>query len=261
MCRLLGVIANKPVDLRFSLVEGPNTVMSMSHWNPDGWGVGWYRDDGTPVVIKEPTLAAASNRYHRTAAEGRSRIFIAHVRRATTGELSYENCHPFTKDNWIFAHNGSVEDYESLMECLTEAHRKSIMGETDSEILFHWLLQNIEACDSVIDGVKAAIEEIRSYTAINFLLSDGERMYAYREAKTSTDYYTLYWLVRYPTSPGPLEARSNEVKVLLESKAMRGEKAVLVCSEKLTDEPWKEIPLGDLLVVDETLEPKLVEVR
>ena len=262
MCRLLGIIANKPVDLRFSLVEGPKTIMSMSCWNPDGWGLGWYGDDGIPVIVKEPRQASESKLYHRTAAEGRSRIFVAHVRRATTGTtLSYENCHPFAEGSWIFAHNGSIKNYESLIECLTEPHREAIMGQTDSEILFHWILQNIEACGSVIDGVKAAIRKIQSYTALNFLLSDGKRLYAYRDATTCTDYYTLYWLVRYPSAPGPLEVRSTEVRVLLESKALRGERAVLVCSERLTDEAWKETPLGNLLVADEALEPKLVEVR
>jgi len=40
MCRLLGLVANKPVDLEFSLVK----FKEFASWNPDGWGIGWYEN-------------------------------------------------------------------------------------------------------------------------------------------------------------------------------------------------------------------------
>jgi len=51
------------------------------------------------------------------------------------------------------------------------------------------------------------------------------------------------------------------VGALLHSKALRGEKAVLVCSEKLTGEDWRRIEPGHLLIVPKTLAPKMVKVR
>jgi hypothetical protein len=40
MCRLLGLVANKPVDLEFSLVK----FKEFASWNPDGWRIGWYEN-------------------------------------------------------------------------------------------------------------------------------------------------------------------------------------------------------------------------
>jgi len=49
--------------------------------------------------------------------------------------------------------------------------------------------------------------------------------------------------------------------MLLKSKALQGERAVLVCSEQLTGEPWEEVPLGHLLRVGQCLKPELVRVK
>ena len=72
---------------------------------------------------------------------------------------------------------------------------------------------------------------------------------------------SLFYLWRDP-KPGSIdELQSAEVQALLRSKALRGEMAVLVCSEKLTNEAWQEIPLGRLLVVSNNLSTNLVEIK
>jgi len=260
MCRLLGLIANKPVDLGFSLMEGPKTLADMSKENWNGWGLGWYQE-GQPKIEKEPRRASDSEQFRRTAAEGFSHIFVAHVRKATTGSLTKHNCHPFRSGRWLFAHNGTIFEHESLRRRLSHSHQKAIQGETDSEVFFHWLLQNIESSDSVIEGLRSAIQAISDYTALNFLLSDGDVLYAYRDARVNESYYALYWVVRSPEQEGGFAAESKEVNALLESKKLRGEKAALVCSERLTEEQWEEIPVGSLLVVDKTLSPRCLKVR
>jgi glutamine amidotransferase len=261
MCRLLGLIANKPVDFKFSLKEGPKTLADMSEQNPHGWGLGWYQPDGLPKVAKEPRKARDNEQFCRTAAEGFSHIFIAHVRFASVGGVSVENCHPFQSDKWLFAHNGTIRraDCESLRRRLNPNRQDAIRGQTDSEVFFHWLLQNIESSDSVVEGLRKAIHTISDYSALNFLLSDGDVLYAYRDAKQKGD-YTLYWVARPPEQAGAFVAESK-LKTMLESKALRGERAVLVCSEMLTEEPWNEIPTGHLLVVDKSLSPKYSKVR
>lgn len=255
MCRLLGLIANKQVDLRFSLIEGPTTLTSLSKRNPDGWGLGWYKN-GQPAVVKEPAPADSSQRYQATSAEAMSDIFIAHVRTATTGGRRKENCHPFQYDPWLFAHNGSV-NRKAVYEWLNGTHRSSIRGDTDSEVYFHWIVQSIEKASSAEEGITSALERLKGqvteYTGLNFVLSDGHCLYAYRDASGNHDYYSLFYLVRQPGRQHPEEFRSKEVSAMLETKSLRGEQAVLVCSEKLTEEPWKEISIGQLLVVDPQL--------
>lgn len=259
MCRLLGIAANKPVDLMFSLLEGTRSLATMSQANRDGWGLGWY-EGAKPVVVKEARQAHGSEQFKQTSVEGYSRIFIAHVRRVRRGNVSQENCHPFKYKQWLFAHNGTV-GRDHLFNQLEERHRSAMEGETDSEVLFHWLIQNIERGDSVLDGLAVALQDIHDYTSLNFLMTDGSLLYAFREAQERPDYYSLYYLLRDPRTSGPDQWHSHEVRALLHSKGLRGERAVLICSEKLTEETWEEIPMGHLLVVDKKLTQQLLPMR
>ncbi len=59
MCRLLGLIANKTVDLEFSLTR----FRKFAKDNPDGWGIGWYEEDGSAKVFKQGISADNSNEF------------------------------------------------------------------------------------------------------------------------------------------------------------------------------------------------------
>lgn len=54
---------------------------------------------------------------------------------------------------------------------------------------------------------------------------------------------------------------SKELNALLESKRLKAERAVLVCSEKLPEELWVEIESGCLLCVYQHLKPEVVKVN
>lgn len=261
MCRLFGIIANKPVDLRFSLSEGPGTLQDLGASNPDGWGVGWY-EERLPEVFKESISVQNSNQLPRLAREVRSKIAICHVRRATTGACSRKNCHPFAYKRWLFAHNGSVAR-GNLYRLLEEERRRLLEGETDSEVYFHWLLQCMDDRENPIDAIRRALAEAANHhhTGMNFVLSDGRKLYACRYASSNYGYYSLFYLKRTPSKNGPWCARSAEVRALLESKSLAGEQALLICSEPLTEESWTEIPPAQILVVNEQLETKLYDVR
>jgi glutamine amidotransferase len=243
----------------FSLTTGPRTVRQLGEKHPNGWGIGWYEQD-KPAVIKEPISAAASERLPAIARHVQSSTVITHVRKATCGEVTESNCHPFQYDNWLFAHNGAV-DRESLLTKLSDTHRDSLRGDTDSEVYFHWIMQNIEITKSVPVGVSNAVKVMSNFTGLNFILSNGVHLYAYRNASKNTNYYSLFFLRRDPKPNGMDEFHSSEFRALLRSKALRGERAVLICSERLTDEAWQEIPIGRLLVVSDNLSTDLVEVK
>lgn len=250
MCRLLGLIANKPVDLEFSLER----FKGFASWNPDGWGIGWY-EEGKPKIFKEGISALDSNKFSTFSKKVRSKIIITHVRKGTEGESSERNSHPFRYGNWIFAHNGSV-NREYLLPLLKEEYKNNLKGETDSEVYFYYLIQCIEENKDIVEGIKKAMNKVMesSYKGLNFLLSDGNNLYAFRYSKDSKDYYSLYKLKRDSSTPGLIEYLSKETKALIRSKSLKGEKAVLVCSEKLTkDENWEEINIGNLLVINNNL--------
>ena len=157
--------------------------------------------------------------------EVRSKIIIAHVRKRTQGNASEKNSHPFQHKNWIFAHNGSVNK-NHLWKLLNDNHRKAIKGETDSEVYFHWILQCIEEEESVENGIRKAIEYVMesSYTGLNFLLSDGKKLYAFRYS-CQPKRHTLFKLKREPTTSGPIELLSKETTSLIRSKSLKGGKS------------------------------------
>ena len=260
MCRLLGASASRPVDLEYFLVTGPRPFKDLGGleapgWapfpdknsHPDGWGLGWY-EAGMPRCRKRPEPAAQSVELRRQTAQARSKAFVCHIRKASQGEKTEQNCHPFRHGNWLFAHNGTVTR-APLYEKLNDQHRAALEGTTDSEVFFHCILQNIEKGeDKVEPGIRRSLEEVEKYefSAMNFLLADGTSLYAFRQASRDQDYYSLRYLpvASWPASAGPAEDL----------------RAVLVCSEKLTDGDWEEIPLGHLLVVSPGLDCRLVPV-
>ena len=256
MCRLLGLIANKPVDFEFSLLEFKN----FGDTNPDGWGIGWYKD-GNAEIFKEGISAKDSKQFLSLSKEVKSSIIVAHVRKKTNGEPSYENSHPFKYKNWLFAHNGSV-DRISLLAKLNEAYQHELKGETDSEVYFYWILQCIEKYKNIITGIRKATEYITTFEhkGLNFLLTNGQCLYAFRYSNILRENYSLYKLKRDVSQSGAFEFKSKKTGALLQSKSLIGEKAILLCSEQLTDEKWEEIETGNMLIVNSKLNTKLVQI-
>ena len=226
MCRLLGIIAKEPVSPKFLLER----FSEFSDDNPDGWGAGWY-EDNSPKIFKQAVSAkGAKSKISQLADRVKSKIIIAHLRAGTGTKLCHSNSHPFKYRNWIFAHNGSV-DREYLISSLKKKYKKRLRVETDSEAYFYWIIQNIEESEDVISGVEKAVKKTieKKYTGLNFLLSDGKVLYAFRYSKRNSNYYSLY---KRKTCNGNM---------------------ILLCSEKLTKGNWKEIKVGSLLMVSSVL--------
>ncbi len=259
MCRLLGLVANRTVDLEYSLRK----FKELAHRNADGWGIGWYQNDFSKVYKQGISALQRGSRYVAMTNRVKSKIFISHVRNKGKGApAARENSHPFWHENWIFAHNGSV-DREWLLSSLKDVYRKAIQGGTDSEAYFYHVLQNIERSQGdVVDGVGQAVALVvkREHKGLNFLLSDGHGLYAFRYSDSPCDGYSLFQIRRDSGKPGLLEFRSQETEQIIRSKSLSGEKAVLVCSEKLTEESWEEVGWGQMLIIAADLSVKRVQI-
>ena len=112
--------------------------------NGDGFGVGWYgigRDAGVYRSV-EPAWGDANLRH--LAAHIESPLFMAHVRATSGGAIEQSNCHPFQHERWLFVHNGLLAGFPLLRRDLMLAVEPelfpSIVGSTDSEVLFHLAL-------------------------------------------------------------------------------------------------------------------------
>ena len=134
---------------------------------------------------------------------------------------------------YSFCHNGTVIRYPKLIE----PGVRPPQGETDSERFFNWLMCHYDAADprgSLRKLVKTCIER-SAFSGLNFLFSDGERLYAYK-----LGIFELHWLVR----PGQTLV-SSEIITPEESWHTVQEDVLLVLDPNRPESPHAERLVGD----------------
>ena len=138
MCELLGFTSEKNTDISDYL----RTFFSHSSQNPHGWGMMY--ENGGRVILKEPVCANESTFLgDMTDSLSPQKNFLAHIRFATVGSISENNCHPFTGTDisgreWTLIHNGTIFNGK-------HNHRYAAVqsGDTDSERFFLSLLDHM----------------------------------------------------------------------------------------------------------------------
>jgi predicted glutamine amidotransferase len=219
MCRVFGCVAAEPVSIRHELLEAENPLIRQSEEHDSGWGMAVYErsEGGEPELVRYPNAAHRHDEFLEVTGR-KGRIFNVHVRRATMGGLGLANTHPFCLGSHTFGHNGTIVRYPRLLDDPRVPRPK---GDTDSEAFFNFLMSGYDGSDPIgsLRRAVATTVERSSMSGLNFLYSDGERLYAYR-----LGLFDLHWLHR----PGQL----------------------LVASERVTGEPWHTVQQDVLLVLD-----------
>jgi glutamine amidotransferase len=166
MCRLFGFRSTIQSQVHRSLVAADNALGRLSDEHPDGWGVAYYVD-GAPHVTRSPESAIQDHIFHRVSGVVASETVVAHVRRATKGELNVLNCHPFQYGRWTFAHNGDIPTFpdtrDRLVAEVAPRLRRFILGDTDSEVVFFLFLTHLSKYGSLASrlGLDEVIEALR----------------------------------------------------------------------------------------------------
>src|SRR5690606_5507539 len=146
VCRLFGFRSVIPSQVHRSLVAADNALGKQSERHPDGWGVAYYVD-GAPHVTRSAAGALDDALFRRVSGSGRSETVVAHVRKATQGNLTVLNSHPFQYGRWVMAHNGDIPRFAAVREALEQAIaprlRRFILGDTDSERIFFLFLSEL----------------------------------------------------------------------------------------------------------------------
>lgn len=146
MCRLFGFRSVIQSQVHRSLVSADNALWNLSEQHPDGWGVAYYVE-GTPHLTRSASTALSDRVFQRVSGVVASETVVAHVRKATQGNLSVLNCHPFQHGRWVFAHNGDVPNFprfrERLLAEVSPRLRRYILGDTDSEVIFFLVLTQL----------------------------------------------------------------------------------------------------------------------
>jgi glutamine amidotransferase len=174
MCRLFGFRSVIPSQVHRSLVHADNALMNLSEKHPDGWGVAFYVDDA-PHVTRSTSTAIEDQLFRRVSGVVSSETVVAHVRKATQGDLSVLNCHPFQYGKWVFAHNGDVPEFSkhraALVAEIAPRLRRYVLGDTDSEVIFFLFLSALQrhgplgqriGIDEVTESLATAMRTVRS---------------------------------------------------------------------------------------------------
>lgn len=279
MCRLVAYLGTD-ILLENILVNPVNSLVQQSlharesdyPTNGDGFGLGWYNHDISPNPGLFTSISPAWNDLNllHLASKIKSSCFFGHVRAASVGGVMHYNCHPFIHDNWMFMHNGSLNDFIQLKRhirhLLEDDIYNWIKGETDSEHLFALFRQMAKGRDlsdfnNVIRLTVDVIQQLHSLmnqygtpgtSYLNVCVTDGRRLIASRYCsdrryKPETMYYAM----------GDRFILKEERYHMIQRS--RKPKCILIASEMLNDfnQEWHEVPEHHLLLVDEHLDIQL----
>lgn len=265
MCRLFGFRSVIPSQVHRSLLAADNALGKQSNQHRDGWGVAFYVD-GAPHVTKSPELALSDALFHRLSGVVASETVLAHVRRATQGEKTVLNCHPFQYGRWVFAHNGDIPDFPSHRPALSAEIapklRRFVLGDTDSEHVFfmfltllsaHGPLSRRHSVDDVASALKATVQRVREICAadaadkrplLTFIVTDGDTMAAVHGGRE------LFWssYKKHCSDRAQCPSLSPECEAPSESGFVNH---FILSSEPLQGENvWLPLDEGDVIGVD-----------
>ena len=224
MCRMLALVSRKPVPVETLMAfrqladSGRNyrdfgcPQPNPKTGHPDGWGIacvgqeGEFYARGRAKATADPKYDEAVRRLARVCSPPLA--LVAHVRYASKKDtIQDQYAHPFRREVdgrvMFFAHNGEIDEFGVRN------------GKIDSQFIYDRFVEALGTeqrplpeLKQAIAKAKAAIDaefprKVESYT---FLMLDGNRLIAHRDARTCVPYYTLH-----STSADGLEVVCSEV--------------------------------------------------
>lgn len=284
MCRFIAYIGN-PLVLDEVLYKPKHSLITQSYHahareetlNGDGFGLGWYAQEisSIPAVFRSIQPAWNDLNLQYLAEKVRSNCFFAHVRTASHGDVSLDNCHPFHYNQYLYMHNGDIGNFglikRDMHNELSDELYNWIKGQTDSELFFALFLQHFLQKDVHFDMTTAAkvfaatihkVEKLKKKyhgkedTYISAVLTSGKNMLAIRYVSNPKQTApSLYYASgsHYEYSEGTCHIRpalTNDIG------------AVLIVSEPLTSyhAEWHEIPNNHMLLVYDDLKTALMKI-
>ncbi|MBX9872675.1 MAG: class II glutamine amidotransferase, partial [Burkholderiaceae bacterium] len=213
----------------------------------DGWGIAFFEDKGLRHFVDHQSAAESPVAELIRHYPIKSRNVISHIRKATQGEVTLENCHPFVRElwgrYWVFAHNGDLKDYAPRLHGSFRP-----VGHTDSERAFCWLMQELAKSHASVPSIaeltltlRELVPQIAKYGTFNFLLSNGEALWAHAST------HLCYVVRQHPFGSATL--RDEDLSVNFAEHAAPGDRVAVVVTTPLTqDETWTPIAPGELKV-------------
>lgn len=245
MCQLLGMNCNVPTDICFSFT-GFRARGGLTDVHADGWGIAFFEEQGVRLFLDPQPSHASPIAELVNAYPIHSKNVVAHIRKATQGTVSLANTHPFMRElwgrYWIFAHNGNLpkrdpQPGDSFLP----------VGSTDSEQAFCALLtllrqrfgDSMPSRDALFQAIAAWSCEIGRTGEFNFLLSNGEALFAHCSTQLS------YIIRRAPFANAHL--KDEDISVDFSALTTPADQVAVIATQPLTDnEQWTTMPAGSL---------------
>jgi predicted glutamine amidotransferase len=261
MCRWLAY-SGSPILLKDMLYRGTNSLVDQSlhsrlgaePTNGDGFGVGWYGAPDTPGMFHSVEPAWNDENLRELAGHISSPLFFTHIRAAIGSAVQQTNCHPFRHDNWLFMHNGYINEFGTIKRDLILAVDPSlfpeIKGQADTEVLFYLALTfGLEhdppaAVEQAIGLVEAVAErhDVPHPFQGTVATSDGESMWAFRYSSERKS-RSLFYTTDVPTLR-KLHPKREELREFSDD-------ARLIVSEPLSEVAgvWNEVPESTCVII------------
>jgi len=248
MCQLFALSCNVPSAVTFSFT-GFSARGGRTGEHADGFGLAFHDGAGCRVFVDDQRASDSALADFLRRHPIRARTVLGHVRKATQGPVEPANCHPFVREwrgrHWSFCHNGDLKDFHPRLN-----GQFLPVGSTDSERAFCWILQELRrrfgmrraaGWQQVAPVIAELADRIAPHGRFNFLLSDGEALYAHASTR-------LFWLQRAHPFP---TAHLVDHDLSMDLSVVNGpdDRMVLVATEPLTrNEAWLPFGAGELQV-------------
>jgi len=241
MCQLLGMNANVPTDVMFSFTG----LATRADEHKDGFGIAFFEGRGLRHFVDHHSARVSPLAELVKHYPIKSDNVIAHIRKATQGQVALENTHPFVRElwgrYWVFAHNGNLKDFEPRLHGAFKP-----VGQTDSERAFCWLMQELAKAHADVPSVtelsctlRELVPQLSCHGTFNMLLSNGQALWAHGTTQLH------YLLRRHPF--GRVALQDEDLSVDLAQETSSADRVVVIATEPLTrDEAWIAFAPGEL---------------
>ncbi|WP_269530742.1 class II glutamine amidotransferase [Chitinimonas sp. BJYL2] len=249
MCQLLGMNCNVPTDICFSF-EGFRRRGGETDHHADGWGIGFFEGAGCRLFLDWQSSCSSPIADLVRQYPIKSTNVISHIRKATVGQVSLANTHPFMRElwgrYWLFAHNGDLKSLPAL-----RGNRFQPVGDTDSEHAFCWLMETLATAfptqpdmPTLTQFLKLRMGELAERGTLNCLLSNGTVLIAHCATN-------LHYLVRQAPF-GDAHLVDRDISIDFDALTGEHDRVAVIATQPLTDnEAWIRMQPGELLVFED----------
>lgn len=246
MCQLLGMNCNTPTDIIFSF-EGFRLRGGQTDHHADGFGIGFFEDKGIRLFHDDKACADSPVADLVKTYQIKSENVIAHIRKATQGQVSLANTHPFMRElwgeYWLFAHNGHLDNFQPA-----KGQYYRPVGSTDSERAFCYLLESLRTrfderpdMPTLFAAVSELVKEIRQHGLFNFILSNGEWMFAHAST-------LLFYIIRQAPF-GEAQLLDDDVSIDFSAVTTPKDRVAVIATLPLTqNEHWHQLACNELVL-------------